>query len=321
MFSANFTVSDLSESELIGRIAHWLGNLNPDAPEGMGDDCAVHLPSGKTRQIVTTDALVYGTHFDDSISAEQAGAKLINRNLSDIAAMGGVPDRAFLNLLFGADLEIAWLERFFQGIRTAATEADLKIVGGDICRLEPAAFTSVLTVIGNAKNPLTRGSSQIGDALFVSGELGGSLKWKHASFTPRLAEGQWLAETGHCTALMDLTDGLAKDLPGLLAEGQSAELDLKRIPLSSDARLTADQSGRSALEHAFCDGEDYELLFTIHSAISPTDFTQSWNETFPSLRISHLGRVISQADQGKIINAADGSTLQFVRGFEHFGGP
>lgn len=318
MFSGKSNVSDLTESELIVLITGWLGRLNPATPEGIGDDCAVYQPPAHLRQIVTTDALVYGQHFDTSISPRQAGTKLINRNLSDIAAMGGMPDRATLNLMLGPDLEIDWLKGFFTGIFEAADAVDLKIVGGDICRVEPRNFISVLTLLGSAEVPLTRHRAQIGDPLFVTGELGGSLLGRHATFTPRLAEGQWLAKTGHCTALMDLTDGLAKDLSNLLAAGQTARVDLDSVPVAADAHLTANRSGCSALEHACCDGEDYELLFAVGANTPVPDFIAFWQEAFPHVRISHIGQIVDASNQGKIINAADGRALPFAQGFEHF---
>ncbi len=320
MFSKKNNVSNSTESELIGLITQWLGTLNPATPEGIGDDCAVFQPAGDIHQIMTTDTLVYGRHFDNSISAEQAGGKLVNRNLSDIAAMGGLPDRAVLNLLFGADLELAWLEGFVKGLRKAGAGVNLKIVGGDICRLNPGLFISILTVLGTAPSPLTRGTAQIGDAIYVTGELGGSLRQKHATFAPRLAEGEWLAESGRCTASMDLSDGLAKDLSGILAKEQSAEINLHSIPVAHDAHLAAEQSGRSALEHAFCDGEDYELLFTIQSNVSEADFKMLWTQAFPQRRISCIGRVVESSGRAPVINTADGTAPRFTRGFEHFSG-
>ncbi|NBB79610.1 MAG: thiamine-monophosphate kinase [Verrucomicrobia bacterium] len=318
MFRGLPSVNDFSEQQLIDYITQWLRQINPVCPEGIGDDCAVHSPDPETKQIITSDALVFGQHFDQTLSAQQAGAKLVNRNLSDIAAMGGIPDRAILNLMVGPDLELDWLKNFFIGLEAAAIRVCLKIVGGDICRLEPRCFSSVLTLIGTAKFPLLRGNAQRGDAIYVTGDLGGSLLGKHATFTPRLAEGQWLAETGYCTALMDLTDGLAKDLPSLLTGEQSARLNLSSIPVSADAHLTANRSGLSALEHAFCDGEDYELLFSIAAKTPVPDFVTLWKRAFPNLRISHIGQIDEPNDQGKIINAADGSALPFIQGFEHF---
>ncbi len=320
MFNHRSNVSTHSELELIERIQQWLGAVNPPAPEGLGDDCAVHSPGSASRQIMTTDALTYGQHFDHSVPAREAGAKLVNRNLSDIAAMGGVPDRAVLNLLFGPDLALDWLEAFFAGLRAAAEAGGLKIVGGDLSRLEPGRFSSVLTVLGTADAPLLRRTARPGDAIFVTGSLGGSLAGKHYRFAPRLSEGQWLARGGRCTSLIDVTDGLAKDLPGLLPENLSASIDLAAIPISDDARKAAADSGRSALEHAFRDGEDYELLFTVDAATDPADFAASWKTAFPGLRLSHIGRVIEGAEDGKLVDASGGVALPWTRGFEHFPG-
>jgi thiamine-monophosphate kinase len=320
MFRETPTVNDFSERQLIARFAKWLGNLNPAWPEGIGDDCAVHAPSTDQKQIITSDALVFGRHFDESISARQAGTKLVNRNLSDIAAMAGKPDRAILNLMFGPDLELEWLKDFFRGLDDAAAPAGLKIVGGDVCRLDPQCFTSVLTIIGTVKIPLFRGHSQTDDAIYVTGNLGGSLSSKHANFKPRLAEGQWLAQCGHCSSLMDLTDGLAKDLPSLLAVGHAAQIDLSAIPISDDGRKAAVQSGRSATEHAFCDGEDYELLFTVRPFADVGDFSAAWAKAFPTVRLSRIGHVVERKSEGPLIHASDGQPLPFIQGFEHFGG-
>lgn len=319
MFSNNPTIGEISESTLIEHISDWLGPLSPESPEGIGDDCAVHSPPKGKKQIITSDALIYGQHFDTSISASQAGIKLINRNLSDIAAMGGTPDRAILNLLLGPDLELPWLKDFFHGIFAAASAVELKIVGGDIGRTAPGTFTSVLTLVGSSPRPLTRRSSQVGDPLFVTGELGGTLAGKHATFTPRLAEGQWLSRDGRCTALMDLTDGLAKDLPNFLASEQMARLDLPSIPASAKAEQTSRRSGRSVLEHAFCDGEDYELLFTLKASARPEDFIAAWQKAFPYVRISCIGSIHARRGDSQVTNRANGEPIPFSRGFEHFG--
>lgn len=320
MFRETPTVNDFSEQQLIARFAEWLGALNPAWPEGIGDDCAMHTPSTEHKQIITSDALVFGQHFDENISARQAGTKLVNRNLSDIAAMGGKPDRAILNLMFGPDLELRWLKDFFRGLEDAASRVGLKIVGGDVCRLDPRCFTSVLTIIGTVENPLLRRHSQPGDAIYVTGKLGGSLSSKHANFTPRLAEGQWLAQCGHCSSLMDLTDGLAKDLPSLLAAGHAAQIDLNAIPISVDGHKAAVQSGRSVTEHAFCDGEDYELLFTVRPFVNVGDFSAAWARAFPSVRLSRIGHVVERKSKGPPIHAGDGQPLPFIQGFEHFRG-
>ena len=133
--NADESIRALAEVALIAQIRHWLDAVTPTTPQGMGDHCAlVDWPKG-LMQILTTDSLSYSQHFDDSLSAREAGAKLIKRNLSDIAAMGGQPGEALLNLLCGSDLRTDWLAAFFDGICNACQEYDLPIVGGDISTL------------------------------------------------------------------------------------------------------------------------------------------------------------------------------------------
>jgi len=313
MFNASENPRPYSETDLIHRINRWLGPLNPKTPEGIGDDCAVLPKLAREHRILTTDSLTYGQHFDDSVPPEDAGAKLVNRNLSDIAAMGGLPDRAILTLMFGPNLSIDWLERFFRGIVRASTAGGLQIVGGDVSRLEPGRFSSSLTIVGIAENPILRGTAQVGDHIYVTGELGGSLAGKHYAFAPRLAEGRWLAEQGNCTSLMDLTDGLAKDLPNLLPKQASARIDLEAIPIAGAAR----EAGGDTMEHAFRDGEDYELLFTVGAKVSPHAFAKRWHERFPKLRLSRIGEVAEGAGP-RLVDAATGRALPWTRGFEHF---
>ena len=313
MFTTASDTPNYTETELIRKINGWLGPLCPASPEGIGDDCAIlpHTPSG--HRILTTDSLTYGQHFDDSVPPENAGAKLINRNLSDIAAMGGRPDRAILTLMFGPNLSITWLERFFHGIVSASRIGGLQIVGGDVSRLELGRFSSSLTIVGIAAKPILRGTGAVGDNLFITGELGGSLAEKHYNFSPRLAEGQWLANQAPCSSMMDVTDGLAKDLPNLIPCGRSARLDLAAVPISAAAHA----AGGDPMEHAFCDGEDYELLFTLDATTDPAAFAKRWNQRFPNLRLSHIGEIADRSEP-RITDAATGLAVTWTRGFEHF---
>ena len=311
-------IGALGEVSLIDKINVWLGSVCPAYPEGMGDDCAVVTPSSNHQQIITTDSLTFGQHFDASVSAENAGAKLIKRNLSDIAAMGGTPDHAVLALLCGSNLAIDWLEDFFAGIRKSCEDASIKLVGGDVSSLAPGQFSAVLTLVGHVQETKLRHGASIGDSIYVTGSLGGSILNKHYTFTPRLAEGQWLAKQPCCTALMDLTDGLAKDLKALLPDEASAQIDLTTIPIAVDARTLAETSQRPLLEHAFCDGEDYELLFTVSAATPPADFERAWQQTFPDLRLSGIGQIVgSSASSPLLIDAATNEALPWTEGFEH----
>ena len=320
MFTGNAdeSIRGLGEVALIAQIRHWLGAVSPNSPQGMGDDCAVvDRPKG-LKQILTTDSLSYGQHFDGSISAHDAGAKLIKRNLSDIAAMGGRPGEALLNLLCGSDLRTDWLAAFFEGIYHACQEYELPIVGGDISTLPNGQFTAVLSLTGYLENPpLLRKGAQAGDALYVTGTLGGSLLKKHHDFEPRLTEGQWLAQSQACSALMDITDGLAKDLGELIPDECAAYLELDKIPLSDAAHQCAKASGRSAMEHAFCDGEDYELLLAVKKDSQLEVFERQWLQNFPSTPLSQIGQLRKSESKAPYIDSKTQEALPWIKGFEH----
>ena len=236
MFTAtkNQSIQSLGEVTLIASIKEWLRDVSPPCPQGMGDDCAVVDTSQINRQLLTTDSISYGCHFDHTVSAHQAGAKLINRNLSDIAAMGGYPGPALLNLFCSPDLRIDWIKAFIEGIQETCRTYCISIVGGDISTLPTGQFTAALSLTGHLEGPpLLRDGAQAGDAIYVTGTLGGSIYRKHHSFEPRLAEGQWLARSNDCSAMMDITDGLAKDLKALIPRGCAALVDLASLPLAS----------------------------------------------------------------------------------------
>ncbi|WP_158279791.1 thiamine-phosphate kinase [Coraliomargarita sinensis] len=322
MFSQNpdDCVRKLGENELIERIRAWLGPVAPPAPYGMGDDCAV-LPAVTTsrQQIITTDSLTFGQHFDASAHAHDAGAKLMNRNISDIAAMGGTPGPALLNLLFGPDLSLLWLEQFIAGIRQCCEKFGVTVVGGDISQLPPGQFTASVTLTGLTDSPpALRSTAEIGDTIYVTGTLGGSILHKHLHFEPRIKEGQWLAAHEACTAMMDLTDGLGKDLAALLPEGSSAAINLQNLPLSHDARECARKDSHSPQMHAFCDGEDYELLFTVARGTQSEIFEKQWQTRFPELKVSCIGRIVNAHPAGRYIDIESSEALPWQSGFEHF---
>ena len=306
-------VRTLGEEGLINRIRRWLGEANPPSPFGIGDDCAVLEPCAK-QQVVTVDPIIYGRHFDDAVPARAVGAKLLKRNLSDIAAMGAEPTAAVIALALGADTDARWLESFYRGLARTARRFRVKIVGGDVAQLE-SGFVATLTLFGRAsKNRiLTRHGAKVGDAIYVSGELGGSLLGHHLSFTPRLTEGAWLAEQPSVRCLMDLSDGLAKDLHALTPARARAALDRHAVPVSAAAHRRAQTTGIAALTHALSDGEDYELVFAVDGKASLEKFEKSWRRRFRA-RLTKIGYFVpaSLAPQDREI---DWSAL---RGYEHF---
>ena len=311
------SVGHLGEVALIDQISQWLGSVSPAAPHGIGDDCAVLQPIHSGRQLLTVDSVSYGQHFDAKVSPEDAGAKLIKRNLSDIAAMGGAPGPAVLALLCSSDLSVQWLERFFVGIRQTCERYGVALVGGDISSLVKSNFSAVLTLTGVAESPTLRSTAQVDDRIYVTGTLGGSILGKHYSFEPRLAEGQWLAKNTHCSAQMDLTDGLAKDLKALVPADAHAALHLRKIPIAPAAQSLAKQSGRPPLEHACCDGEDYELLFTIDAQDDQFAFESLWHQQFPQTELHYIGQIRPSAAMGALIDMQTNSALPWAHGFEH----
>lgn len=313
---SELSVGQLTETALIARIVDTLADACPPFPAGPGGDCAV-LPSGHERpfRVSTIDSVVFGRHFDLSCPGERAGAKLVERNLSDLAAAGASPGDALLSLLMGPDVDVRWLEDFAHGAGRAAARAGLQLVGGDVCRTQPGTFSATLAVQGFADRALTRRTAQPGDALFVTGELGGAIYGHHLSFKARLAEGGWLAAQSEVTACTDLSDGLAKDLPGLLGPKLDALVDLRKVPVSEAATKLARNDGKPALEHALQDGEDYELLFAVRGDRADL-VAASFAKAFPGTRLTAIGTVAKGT--GRICDAADQQPLK-AQGFSHFG--
>ncbi len=312
-------IGHLGEKQLLQNIRQWLGSSAPPSPLGMGDDCAV-LPGEKRHcRLATVDALVYNRHFDDSTHPREAGTKLLKRNLSDIAAMGGFPQYALVGLMLPASLRLEWLREFTFGLRDEAERWQVALVGGDLCETK-TTLGGHLTLLGYAERALLRQGGQAGDSILVTGDLGGSLLGKHLAFQPRLREGQWLAARNEVNSMIDVTDGLLKDLPELIPPGCAAGIDPEKLPITEAARQCALSSGKSALHHALGDGEDYELLFTIEAGTDLDNFIREWREHFntPLKSIGRLTTKSREEPEGEIIDLQNGKALGLAGGYEHF---
>lgn len=305
-------VTSLGETALIAEIRRWLGQATPRSPAGIGDDCAI-LAGSPRRQLITVDPVIYGEHFDDSVPPDGVGAKLFNRNLSDIAAMGGRPRAAVVALALGADTRIDWLREFYRGIARVARTNRVPVIGGDIAG-QPAGITATMTVIGETqgRRSLNRTGAKPGDHIFVTGRLGGSRLGHHWRFNARLAEGQWLARRAEVRSLMDVSDSIAKDIHALTPRGCRAALVAGAIPVSLSALRLAKTTGKPPLHHALTDGEDYELLFAVNGATDPAAFVAAWNKAF-KLRLTCIGQFVRQR-RGSIDDELD---LLHYDGFEH----
>ncbi len=213
----------------------------------IGDDCAVIRPPAGQDLLFTTDLSIEGVHFTRESSAEEIGARAVARSLSDIAAMGGTPLYCLVSMALGPWTNERWIDEFYRGIFKLLRKAKASLAGGDISHA--GQFVCEVMICGSiAKGQaLLRSGARPGDALYVSGPLGG---WRHKrTIVPRLEFGRKLV--GVATACMDISDGLALDLHRLCLEsGVAAELD--DVPLLKGATL----------DQALHDGEDYELLYT-----------------------------------------------------------
>lgn len=282
-------ISALGEARLIERITRWLGSVTPRSPAGIGDDCAVMAGSPRL-QLITVDPVIHGEHFDDSVPAHGAGEKLFKRNLSDIAAMGGRPRAAVVALALDQTVSVEWLGSFYRGLAKVARRYRVPVIGGDLAR-HRGGFVATLTLVGEtvSARAVTRAGARAGDWIYVTGRLGGSILGYHWRFQPRLAEGAWLAARPEVRAMMDVSDGLAKDLLSLTPTGTMPMVRPEVVPISRSAFALARRTGRAPLEHALGDGEDYELLFAVNANADRAAFEAAWKRRF-KLRLTCLGR-------------------------------
>ncbi len=309
----------MNELELIHRLTRNLP-ANPALVVGAGDDCAVldvGLPDDQL--LFKTDAVVEGVHFTSDAPAEKVGHKALARCLSDVAAMAGKPTAALITLALPPKFDLTYVEGIYCGINTLAERWRVAIAGGETTT-NPSQILISIALVGvvSKQRTLLRSGSKAGDALFVTGELGGSLSGKHLEFEPRLAEAQWLAENFPVHAMIDISDGLAGDLRHLMhAAKVGAEILSRAIPISRAAKLQAqaESSAKPPLLAALTDGEDFELLFTLpgNQAVPLLD---AWKTQFPKLKLTCIGKM--SAEPGLKIRDKDGIRELNVKGYTHF---
>jgi thiamine-monophosphate kinase len=225
---------------------------HPDVETGVGDDCAVlRWPGDRRRLLFKTDAVVENVHFLPTTPPALVGRKALARVLSDFAAMAGEPWCAVITLGLPPTSSPPRIRAIYRGLEALARRHEVRLVGGETTRARQLWIA--VAALGYCLRPVLRSTARPKDLLWVTGRLGGSRAGHHLRFQPRLAEAQWLARHGLPTAMMDLSDGLGRDLPRLeRASGVKAFLDHAALPRRRGASL------RQALH----DGEDYELLFT-----------------------------------------------------------
>ena len=302
----------MTETELIRLLTADLP-VDDSVLIGAGDDCAV-IRNGTNSLLLKTDAIVEGVHFEKDVQPEAIGRKALARPLSDIAAMAGTPTHALITLGSKPDHDPGHLKAVYDGLNQCATEQGVNLVGGETTTLP--CLTLSIALLGTVQNPILRTGSAVGDAIFVSGELGGSLAGHHLDFTPRLKEARWLSDQDIVHAMIDLSDGLATDLRHLLSDQTGAELLTRALPIRRAAKERArdNPSGKTALLAALTDGEDYELLFTV----SPKDavpLLDGWKAAFPETPLHCIGKITDQP--GIALRDDKGVKPLTLHGYDH----
>lgn len=235
---------------------------------GIGDDGAVLDVTTESRQVIVTDLLLDGVHFDlQHTTPFLVGRKAMAVNLSDLAAMGCRPTSALVSIAIPLDLlrgSPDFLRELYRGIEALTDEYQFTLAGGDTNSWSgPFAINVCLTGVPFSTHLFLRSTAQPGDAIFVTGPLGGSLtSGRHLTFLPRLAISEWLSGAVSIHGMMDLSDGLSIDLHRMMeASGTAAELLAAAIPIHPD--VPTDWNPDKRLAAALSDGEDFELLFTV----------------------------------------------------------
>jgi thiamine-monophosphate kinase len=229
-----------------------------------GDDLAALKWDAGDLLIVGVDQVLDGVHFDSAVhSPADIGRKVMNRNLSDCAAMACLPAAAVATVALPRSAGIQYAKELFLGMKSAADAFDFPIVGGDTASWD-GKLAMTVTILGRTAGiaPITRAGAKPRDGIYVTGALGGSILGRHMTFEPRVHLARQLAQTGKVTAMIDVSDGLARDLRHVCRESNvGAVIDADRVPIHPDAVALFERDGVPALGHALGDGEDHELLF------------------------------------------------------------
>lgn len=298
------------EFEYIDWVRRQSGALPLNLVAGIGDDAAVQRLTPGWELLIAKDVLMEGTHFTfPEATPQQAGRKALAVNLSDIAAMGGRPTTAFIGLVLPRVRGPQFARDIHTGIAQLAAEFSVAVAGGDTNIWDGPLVISV-TLLGEVEQGMSilRSGAQPGDVIFVTGPLGGSLaSRRHLNFTPRVELARRLKASGALHSMIDISDGLARDLGHILEEsGTGARLNADCIPIHPDVIAeTSDQRW----QHAMSDGEDFELVCTVAPAAAARIQAE-----FPE--ITPIGVITSAL--GFDVQDATGRAVNISRvGYEH----
>lgn len=292
---------------------------------GIGDDAAALAVPDGFRLLATTDMLVAGVHFLHDAPPRALGGRALAINVSDIAAMGGLPLAALVSLALPPSTPVQWVEELYEGLAAGARQLGMGIAGGNVTRTSGPICIDI-TVLGTAAagRLVTRDGALVGDILGVTGVLGSEAARRATSGqrsdldlpvpVPRVDAGRNLAATGAVHAMIDLSDGLAADLHHLAAASRvGAVVRAADVPVSIEARKAAASLGTNPLDFALAGGEDYELLFTV----AGTDWDRIVSVS-GSLSLYRIGTILA-AEHGVVLEKDGGRREPLpATGWRHF---
>lgn len=337
----------MRELDIIAKIRDKQPKNDSSVLCGIGDDCAVTAPMG-SKMLVSTDTLVENRHFNLAWHHPfELAAKAMATNLSDIAAMGGVPRYVSISLSFSDKLSEMWLDSFLDGIVFMQQLYSVNLIGGDTVRANEMSIT--ITIIGEAEAPVLRSGARCGDLIYVAGPLGsaggglylyenvfvqngplvndGDLKnflaenerylpllQHHVSPRPQIALGKALSESGLITAMQDLSDGLATDLAHIAkASGVQAQIVGDLIPIRPELQELCHEYGLSPQDLALRSGDDYLLVFTVPAEhAKKVEMIAKEEKT----AIYQVGQI--QEGEGVVLAEQDGTFIDIsFEGYQH----
>lgn len=323
------------EFEVIRLIQATVGKPSRRVELGIGDDAAVTLPP-REKLVATVDTMVEGVHFDLSyMTARELGHKALAVNLSDIAAMGAEPLYALVSLGLKQDMQEYFIEEFYRGLKLLAKRFGVDVIGGNLVQ-SPQTVLVDITLIGQANSYATRAGAQPNDLIAVTGDLGSSaaglsclkrlgrshlddfraLVKAHLTPEPRVEEGAALVETGGVTAMLDISDGFARDLHHICEQSKvGALIEEAKLPISKLTHKAAELISGNAKAWALYGGEDYELLLTL----DPKRLAAAQKALKPFRRQLHvIGKILPQSKGVRLKGAKGLSVPLEPRGWNHF---
>jgi thiamine-monophosphate kinase len=301
-------IKDIGELGLIRKLSQAI-STDKSVIKGIGDDAAVIKFTANKYLLFKTDMVVEGEHFTRKMPARLIGRKALARNISDIAAMGGIPTYAVISLGIPPLVKATFVMELFQGINEIAKKFHINIVGGDTSKASKTFISIALLGWVEKSKLVLRSTARKGDLIFVTGNLGASFKTgKHLNFTPRIKESRFLVGKYKPTAMIDISDGLVLDLHHILEASRCGAFIYEEfIP----------RAPKAGLHNALYDGEDYELLFTLPGT-KAARLIRNLRKSRHKFPISCIGELVDKKCGLIFIDSKYRLSKLAPRGFTHF---